>query len=610
MCGITGFFSPKTPIRTTRYYAAHSLISHRGPDDEGFVASSDNMIMAFKGDDTIAEFQELAHINTVANSNIILGHRRLSIIDLSSHGHQPFSNESERYFIVYNGEIFNYLELRVELINAGYRFRTSSDTEVVLNAYMHWGVEAFNKFNGMWALAIYDNKEKELILCRDRFGIKPLFYLIENNALIFASENKFIRSFIDHSFKLNKNIFTAYLEKCLINHSLETFWDNINELEPAHYFVYSCIKKTINRYWNYNPAIVSYSHNDAIDKFTTLFEDSLKLRMRSDVEVGTLLSGGLDSTTIVCALNRLGFINNNNFRSFSAVFSEEKFSEKKFIDETVEQNSLDAHFIYPKPELLDEYIDKLLLHVEEPFRSLSVYSQYLIYEHIQEKTSVKVVLNGQGADELFGGYTVHYHYLFVELIRRGKLGQLINELTKYCKNRKVTPASAFKQILGLARHRFPEKDYFNRMTFKELSFSAMREYLKYDDRTSMAFGVEARVPFLDYRLVEYAYSLDTTYKISNFENKKILRDYSRKIIPPIVAERTDKMGFVSPQEKWQQSVLKDNINVAITQFPDDIYPMIKDIRTEYLKYGHTTANWDKYWRVYCAYKWLQLNKVV
>lgn len=581
MCGITGFIAHQ-PIDTKDYYSAHMLIKHRGPDDEGFIVGADSELKSYRGNDTIQYFSAQPHIKTVEKAEVILGHRRLSILDLSERGHQPYCYGN--LSLVYNGEIFNYIELRKELITLGYQFQTDSDTEVVLKAYHKWGKEAFNRFNGMWALAIYDASLKSLILCRDRFGIKPLFYSLHNGTLYFASELKFIKAFTEQKLSLNQRSAKTYLTNSKINHSADTFWNEVLELEPARYISFKEGRLSIERYWDCQPAENKYSDKDALEEFSHLFTESIKLRMRSDVEVGSLLSGGLDSTTIVCTLKKLGLISGNDFKSFSAVFDEQEFSEKSYIDETIVQTGIDSHFIWPKPENLDGYLDTILHHIESPFRSLAVYSQYLIYEHIKKSSNVKVLLNGQGADELFSGYTKHYLPHIFALAKSGKWTNAKNEFNLLSKNRKIKPSTLLKDII-IHTYKRPFTN-LNKVGYNEITSTPLREYLTYDDRNSMAFGLETRVPFLDYKLVEFAMQLPSNYKINNFTNKKIVRDYAKNIIPSSVLNRTDKMGFVSPQEKWQENEL------------------------EYiLKVNDNNNTWTEDWRHYCLSKWISNNHI-
>ncbi len=609
MCGITGFISSTNVVETSDYYDAHLLIKHRGPEDEGFVGYDGNLLKLYKGNDTIRHFYDLPHINSVKYCKCLIGHRRLAIIDLSWQGHQPLVDAGGRYAMAYNGEIFNYIELREELSKEGVLFDSQTDSEVVFKAIIKWGNHAFNKFNGMWALAFFDKCKNELILSRDRFGIKPLYYAVKDGVLYFASEQKFILKFAPIRFHIDKESAKAYLKNCHINHDANTLWEEIKEILPAHFAIFKDGRITFGKYWNFCPSLRQWNDKDAIEYFGMIFEDSLKLRMRSDVEVGTLLSGGLDSTLIVCTLGKLGFIDKNKFNSFSAVFDDERFSEKKYIEDTLKlYKNIVPHFVYPRAEQVLHYLPKLLFYIEDPFRSLSVFSQFLLYERIKSVSRVKVVLNGQGADELFAGYSQDYITLFVELLARGKIGTFLREKKLHKKFRGNIGLSGMRFIILFLKALF-SRQYFLKTKFSELQHFSLREYLKYDDRTSMAFSIEARTPFLDYRLVEFAFSLDYYFKIRDFENKWIERTYAGAIIPPSVRTRKDKMGFISPQEIWQKNELSLAIDICFKNIKDGIFDeYVKGLSAWrlYQKYkSGVYHNWAYVWRLFCFCWWKQ-----
>ena len=619
MCGITGFFSYKNKIDTKKYYEAHKKIAHRGPDDEGFIYKDiNNNLEYLSGDDTIAELKNREHITTKTSFSLILGHRRLSIIDLSSYGHQPFVYEN--LSMVYNGEIFNYIELRDELIVLGYNFETKSDTEVFLKAYHFWGVECFNKFNGMWAAAIYDHNKDEIILTRDRFGIKPLYYSIINDNLIFGSEIKFVSSFLD-KLEVNEKMIYEFLRFNHIDHTNQTLFKNIYQIEPSSYMVYSTDTTKINKYFE----IKDVKSSDKIIK--AYLKDSIKLRMRSDVEVGSLLSGGIDSSTI------LGFINSekytNKFQTFSAVFEEEQFSEKKYIDKFETENiDLKKHFIYPKAEDLKSFIDELIYTQEEPFRSLAVFSQYEIYKYIKTNTNTTVLLNGQGADEIFTGYTNFYYIYLLELLRTFNWKLFVVEFNALKKNRSLSTKNIFMQLaktfLSLFIERKDKYKIFNKnftpikpkkkfrdllkdSLYENLTFSALREYLRYEDKNSMRFSLESRLPFLDYRLVQSVYSLNNEEKIKNGVSKFTLRKITKDKMPDETLNRKDKMGFISPQEVWQKTILKEELDKAFEDIEKNgLFEFIdkKNIAKLYEKYEKGLIdNWGLIWNIYIIYKW-------
>jgi asparagine synthase (glutamine-hydrolysing) len=606
MCGITGIFSINHPINLKQYYQAHLKIRHRGPDDEGFIIVQDKVVQS-RGDDTIKFYQNLPHIKEFPVSKCVLGHRRLSIIDLTEQGHQPFGSEDGRFWIVFNGEIYNFIELKDELKDLGHKFHSHSDTEVFLKSWIEWKESAFNKFNGMWAAAILDLKEDKIILTRDRFGIKPLFYRSNSGIIEFSSEQKFLLSLNTSRYKLNSNCVNAYLKYCRIADSPETYWQEIFELEPGCFLEFSIHGLKKQRYWNYQPRSMRYSDTEALEKFSFLFGESLKFRMRSDVEVGSLLSGGLDSNLIMYSLRDLGFFNSGNYQSFSAVFEEQEFSEEKYIQESIKPLSIKAHFIKPTPRQFLEDFDVLLYHMEEPFRSLSIYSQFCLYRYIRENTNVKVVLNGQGADECFGGYNYHYPIFFGELMSRLQLTRLFHEWLLYGKLRKTFFNLGFyKNVLRNAYAALKSRNHLNTMLFHELTVSPLREYLRYDDRNSMAFGIEARVPFLDFRMVEFAFSIEPLYKIRNYENKWIERQFAKKSLPKIIWDRKDKMGFTSPQEVWQKNQLKPHLDCAFKDIRKNGIVGLDGSKPHdlYMKYsGGNEFLWDEIWRYFCLKKW-------
>lgn len=626
MCGITGYFSYENKVDTKKYYEAHKKIAHRGPDDEGFVyRNEDNILEYLCGDDTIEELKNREHIISKNSSSMIFGHRRLSIIDLSAHGHQPFMYES--LSMVYNGEIFNYVELRDELIEEGYTFQTQSDTEVFLMGYHFWGVECFNKFNGMWAAAIYDGKTDEILLTRDRFGIKPLYYSIVDDNLIFGSEIKFVSSFMDDLYPNEQRVYD-YLRFNYIDHTNETLFKDILQLEPSYYMVYSKNRTKSSKYWDFKEE-ENVSKIDIEQKLN----DAISLRMRSDVEVGSLLSGGIDSSLILGIINDKKYA--TKFKTFSAVFKEEKFSEKKYIDKFETDNiELKKHFIYPKPEELIEVIDELIYTQEEPFRGLSVFSQYNIYKYINNNTETKVLLNGQGADEIFTGYTAYFYIYLIELLKGVKIKTFFHEFTSFKNKRNISSISLLKQILSaMLNEKFRKNDkykIFNKKFYgkeqkekfsnklsnslwNSLTFSALREYLRYEDKNSMRFSLESRLPFLDFRLVQSAFSLQDKYKIKNGVSKVILREIAKGKIPKTTLEEINKMGFIAPQAIWQKTILKNEFDYIFNEiFRDQLFGFLstEKINCIYKLYQNNEFKDDfLIWRLYLLYKWKKKWKI-
>lgn len=609
MCGIAGYVARTELMDAERFARAHALVSHRGPDDEGYLVVTAGEARLMRGDDTIPEMASRPHLLESGPARVILGHRRLSIIDVSPAGHEPFMDETGRYALVYNGELFNYIEIRAQLEGLGRTFRSASDTEVVLQALIEWGPQAFSRFNGMWALALYDIEERSLLMSRDRFGIKPFFYALLDEGLAIASEYTFIRALFPGRFSIDDEHAHAYVRNCELNTSERTFWRGINELPPGSWARWDGRELTSGRYWTYRPEPRGWSEPQALEAFAELFQDSLRLRMRADVEVGTLLSGGLDSSLIVGDLHDLGLLPPGIFNSFTVDFAEDRFSERRYAQMVIDRTGVAPHFVFPTAQGMERDLDALLAHIEQPFRSLSVYSQYCIYRHVRETTGVKVVLNGQGGDELFGGYRYHYYAALGQLLASGRWVSFSRELGLLHEARGEHKTAILKRALGQARHALGMGDYFNQYTFGEVVAGPLREYLAYDDRTSMAFGVEARVPFLDYRLVEFAFSLPLDLKIDRFVNKRIERLYARGRVPDAIVDRTDKMGFVSPQEEWQRTILREPVEAALRSLAASPIervasdPAFAARAARYL--AGDDGEWMFAWRVYCLARWLE-----
>ena len=513
--------------------------------------------------------------------------------------------------MVYNGEIYNYIELRKELLSLGYSFQTNTDTEVVLKSFYEWGENAFSKFNGMWALVIFDYKKNEIFLSRDRFGIKPLYICKMDNIIYFSSEIKFIKKMIGNKISINKRSVLSYINNNKLNHSKETFYDQIDEVLPGRNLRISDNSFVEKSYWNLSVDNINYDESQALEKFKQLFNNALKLRMRSDVEVGGLLSGGLDSSLILCDLDKLELTSNGNYKAFSAVFDDEEISEKKYIDDLNEKFNYKQFFIYPKPDDLQTHMDDIFYFMDEPFRQPN-FLQYMIYKTVLEKTNVKVLLNGQGSDELFGGYNLHYDTLFVQLLATGNFYKSLNECRLFKKYRHSEKKFFNKKNLIEIFKNMGNKKYFNDVTSKELSYVHLRSYLNQEDRMSMAFGLESRLPFLDYRLVEFAFTLPVNLKISNFNNKYLVRQYARlkSTIPDSIIDRKDKKGFVTPMAKWQTNELKgefDKIFNEIKNHGIGSFINEKEVLARYNDFCSGNIMYENYiWSVFSFMKWKSL----
>lgn len=598
MCGIAGIFNlDGSPVNLQVLKRMSETQAHRGPDDYGFALfnTRNSEVVPFKEKLPVTNDQEVY--------NLGLGHRRLTIIDLSAAGHQPMCNEEGTLWIIHNGEVYNYIEVREELQNRGYRFKSNTDTEVILYSYQEWGVECLERFNGMWAFVIWDSRRRRLFCARDRLGIKPFYYYCNAGFFIFASEIKAILCHPRVPRKVNEGKIYDYLALKKAEYHDDTFFDGIEQLSPAHYFLLDIDGKLeIKRWWEVevNPALGDFSKGkdkETAEYLLVLLEDSIRLRLRSDVSVGTSLSGGIDSSSIVCLINRLLFNNavvdrgliGDRQKTFSSCFEDSRWDERGFIEKVVDQTGMESNYVFPDGERLWEELPQLIWHQEQPFGSTSIYAQWNVMRKAAE-SGVKVLLDGQGGDELFGGYRRFYTSYLNQLAHRGKMLKLLGEAKKVSAFEQRSVASflvlavwlllpfhlrliAHHSIFGSASSdvmalnpsfagRFSQRGVAYRKgqeeSLKNLQGAlyqaafiiTLPQLLRYADRNSMAFSIEARLPFLDYRIVEYAFSLPTTQKISDGWTKWMLRQAVVGIVPDEVRWRKDKLGFPTPEASW------------------------------------------------------------
>ena len=576
MCGIAGIIHlDGTPVERDVLVSMTRVQKHRGPDDEGIYLDS------------------AAHIG--------LGHQRLSIIDLSSAGHQPMCYLG-RYWIAYNGEVYNYIELRQELEQRGYSFTSQTDTEVILAAYACWGVECLQRFNGMWSLAIWDTVERQLFCARDRFGIKPFYYFWNHKRFVFATEIKAIVEYLRNTktaeVVADDEVMSDYLLGLRLDSGEKTFFRGIHRLPPSHYLICQGEDVYQHRYYELDPARQWESANEhaGFDNFWELFSDAIRLRLRSDVPIGSCLSGGFDSSSIVCVANQLLFSNGKRNlavvgqrqKTFSACYEGyAQYDEREYINAVLEQTAAEGHFVFPDPQQLFDELEKFVWHQDEPVGSTSQYAQWCVFRRAHEQ-GVKVMLDGQGADETISGYHGAYHTFFLELAQQGKWRKLKHEVQLYQQfhhhpalSTWVTLARGLlraslsnglhRQIVGRRlQHSHPlfsvrpsklieedeqasrwqQRGALQKYLFNMVTGSSLQSLLRYEDRNSMAFSIEARVPFLDYRLVEFVFSLPGHFKVNEGLTKVLLRETMKGIIPEKVRNRIDKIGFATPEGQW------------------------------------------------------------
>jgi len=598
MCGIAGQYCLGDGAPDARLLSEMSgRLTHRGPDGEG----------------------------TRIRGSVGLVHRRLAIIDLTDEGLQPMTSEDGTLWIVFNGEIYNFLELQKELVAKGHRFHSESDTEVILHAYEEWGEECLSRFNGMWAFALSDEKTGTLFCARDRFGIKPFYYTMIGESFLFASEIKALLAHPEAGVKPNVPVLGTFLAWGVQDHTGETMFEGISQLPPAHAMkVTGKGAEAPFRYWDVkvNDRVRSDIPDDTVAaKTLALLEDATRIHLRSDVAIGTCLSGGIDSSTLTALINQLirkeapASVGARQ-KTFSSVFSDKRFDESRYIDEIVAATGVDAHRTVPSPEELWNDIDRLVYMQDEPFGSLSIYAQYCVMRLAKE--NVKVVLDGQGADELLGGYIAYQSCYTRGLVGTGHVWTALREGFGSLRHHGGFFRSACRQLFVRKGRRnlltcpAPAVDrYGGRLPVvlhRELVSTNLPGLLHYEDRNAMAFSIESRVPYLDVRLVEYLASLPQDQKIRGGITKIALRNAIRGIVPESIRCRMDKMGFVTPEEVWMKEDLRPFVLGVISsdQFARRDLWNADEVIKNYLAFLDGKAAYSpEIWRIVCTELWLE-----
>ncbi|MCI5225317.1 MAG: asparagine synthase (glutamine-hydrolyzing) [Candidatus Electrothrix sp. AX2] len=577
MCGIAGICRQTgiSPADVEQVKQMNTLQKHRGPDAEG----------------------------VFSDSCVVLGHRRLAIIDLSNDGKQPFASDDGRYQLIFNGEIYNYLELREDLSRHGWRFRTKTDTEVLLKAYQHYGEDCLQRFNGMFAFAIYDVLQKHLFLARDRMGIKPLYYTILDSALYFASEIKALCSIPALSKAVNYQAFFDYLVFNRTDIYDETFFCDIKRIPKGCHALFDQEGLHIQQWWHPETFLTEITGEPDREKIyrdiEELFISSVRLRMRSDVPVGSCLSGGLDSSVMIGALFQ-HFNPKPNYPTFTASFPGHPIDETAYIDSLNHQYTFQNIRTYPNADKAYKSLKDFLYANDEPTTNSSFFSQYEVMQ-LAKKNGVTVLLDGQGGDENFAGYQYFHGFHLYGLLRQKKGIRLTSELAKSILRKQhvsVYQTLLFQLLPDMLRKKallkalpYIEEDFFREyiehskiyndfFNVSGLNQSLVRHFqyklehlLRMEDRNSMAFSLEARVPYLDYRLVEYVLGLPESLKIQDGETKYLQKKALGKYTISEILDRTDKIGFGTPgdewmlTDKWQRLTQKNYADLAET-FPD------------------------------------------
>jgi asparagine synthase (glutamine-hydrolysing) len=570
-------------------------VAHRGPDGSGW-----------------REFASAA-------GPVALGHRRLAIIDLSEAGLQPMADASGRYHLVFNGEIYNYLELRDELRAKGHPFSSETDSEVLLAAYREWGEGCLHRFLGMFAFLIWDERDQILFAARDRFGIKPLYVAVNQRGIALASEIKQLLGLPGLSGRLNLARVRDFLAAGVSDHTEETLFEGVVQLQPG-----CCVAIAAGRAWTgrIEPkrwyaipphGTLRLSEAEAAEQFRSLLADSVRLHLRSDVPVGSCLSGGLDSSSIVCLMGRMLDAEGRGARvnTVSACYDEKAVDETPFMEAVVAHAGATSHRVFPRPEDVFARASDLTWHQDEPFGSTSIFAQWCVFEEAR-RAGIKVMLDGQGADEALAGYHWTYAWHLLTLLRQSRLTALastvsqrvgahgcgvVDQLTRLAAVA-LPPrlAQALKAGRNGAGRRWLRSEAFGTLAPDHgalelasainglpqvidvatlcvvLTFSAnLQMLLHWEDRNSMAHSIEARVPFLDHRLVEFALALGNEHKLVGADTKRVLRRAMTDVLPPAILARRDKLGFATPEEAWFRGPLKplilDGVEATLARFP-------------------------------------------
>ncbi len=580
MCGIAGIIpTPQGRRQADLVPGFLDRLRHRGPDDLGFLLFS-RAGVELRREWAGREF----------TADVALVHRRLSILDLTDSGWQPMGTEDGRYYIVFNGEIYNYLELREELESLGYRFRSQSDTEVLLAAYAHWGPCAMPRLIGMFAMAVLDTRERRLFLARDFFGIKPLYYTSGRGGFAFASEIKALLPVSWVSRRINPTRLYDYLRYGITDHGSETLLADIVQVPAAHYLEVPIDDPTdvsVARYWEVDMSCrLELSFQDAVQQLREMFLENVRLHLRSDVPVGAALSGGIDSSSIVMAMRRLGG-SHVGLHSFSFIADDSTMSEEQWVDVAGRASGACVHKVVPKADELVADFEHLIYIQDEPFGGTGIYAQYRVFKLARE-AGIKVMLSGQGADEILGGYSYHIAARLASLARQGRWLAGVRFLRKaaslpgFTGRRLAAEAGAFllptrlhapfRNLVGrgvapswlktawfASRGVTPRSlcysrengDLLRESLYGTLVETTLPSLLRYEDRNSMAFSIESRLPFLTPRLVSFLLALPEDYIVApNGTSKSVLRAAMRGIVPDAILDRPDKVGFTTPQKDW------------------------------------------------------------
>ena len=598
MCGIAGLYRSRGRVDLGRLHHMANLLRHRGPHDFGLVLVDPRggQALTLGGPDTPPEVFASQHPYAphrahgdpkAAEFGVGLAHRRLSIVDLTPSGHQPMCDRDARLWVTYNGEIYNYVELRSELEALGERFVGTSDTEVILAAYRRWGAGCLERFNGMFAFALWDGERRELFCARDRFGVKPFYYQWDGAAFVFASEPKALVLTQPRRIAPRPAAVRDLLALDWVDHEVETFFAGLCQLPAGHRLTVGEKGLEIARWWRLEPG--RRAAGDAADwehTFRELFGDAVRLRLRADVEVGSCLSGGTDSSAVVTTA--AAFLD-RPLHAFTCAYDEgPAYDERPFVRAAVAASRATSHVVVPDGADWWEVFDRMTFQQDEPTAGPGLYSQWKVMA-LAHQAGLRVLLDGQGGDETLAGYPRYLPLRLRDLLVAGDLAAFLRLWGPVARRLGAAHALALtiepwlppplvrplRRAYGQGKDRVlsrtlrgigsrdvprPPRD-FATAVLRQQAFDTLQRLLpsllRYEDRNSMAFSIETRLPFLDYRLVEFLFSLPDSQRLDGATTKAILRRALRDRIPPAVLERTDKMGFETPADVWLRGRFAD-----------------------------------------------------
>jgi asparagine synthase (glutamine-hydrolysing) len=587
MCGIAGIIRKSEAGFNIheKIIALSQAMAHRGPDGEGFMTLHTDHCTPHFG--TVSQthsrkdllYTPQAPLPAESNATLAFAHRRLAIIDLSESGHQPMCDASGKIWITFNGEIYNYLELKAELIKAGHSFVSESDTEVVIHAYQQWGTECVSRFNGMWAFCIYDERKHMCFASRDRLGVKPFYYLNKEKFIAFASEQKaFVKAGLLKP-AMNQKALHNYLTNGLLENEEQNFFEGLTELWPGTNLTYDLHKKTVSTHSYYNLKQQNNLENDhlseaaLIEKIKHTFENAVKIRLRSDVEVGTCLSGGIDSSALAVTMSEFS---QHPVHCFTSVFRNQAINEEHFADTVASKIQAKCFKTEPNLEGFEKELNDLIYSQDVPIWSTSTYAQYKVMALAKEH-HIKVLLDGQGADELFGGYHHHFTAKWNNLIAQGLYVSALKDILKSNKTIHASWLFYLKENVKQKYHHhktafseFLNADFLrqqeiinpsiafnnlNEQLIDDIYNTRLKAFLKCEDRCGMWHSVESRTPFSDdVELINLLFSFNGNKKIKDGVSKYLLREAVKDKLPSEIYKRYDKKGFETPMQDWMRKI--------------------------------------------------------